>query len=943
MELIATHLGADFDAFASMLAAKRLHPAGELFFPGSREESLRRMLATGIVELDEVRQRNVDPDAIERVVLCDIRQARRIGVLGEWLARRPEVPVIAYDHHPPSDDDLELAGGLVDPEVGATSTLMVEELGRRGLEVAPNEATVLLLGIYEDTGSLTFATTSARDHRAAGWLLERGGDLAAVRRWALNRLDTVHLDVLHRMSRELEVSRIHGHRVGLVALDLGEFVDDLAPLVSRTLEIFELPLLFAAFGDGDHVQVIARGSAPGVHLGELAAELGGGGHPTAAAARLGGATALEVRERIRALLAERLPPAARAGELAIRDFFVLAPGTRIARAKEALVERRVNAAPIAAPGSVPAAAGGRGAAEGRGSAEGGRRAAESPQAAGADRASRLVGSVSRQTLDAALQHGMAERPVERVMDTGLEWVAPDAPAEEVGRRILERHPRFVLVGDPGSGRAEGLITRMQVLRHLHARLAAEEAGVERAEHLRERREGAAKLLAQRLAPAAARRVETAARLAREHGVPVYLVGGLVRDLLLGRDNRDVDLVVEGDGLHFAHLLAAELGGRVREHRAFLTAVVVDAEGFHVDVATARSEFYREPAALPEVTSSALRQDLFRRDFTINTLAIRLGPGETPELIDHFGGRADLEEGTIRVLHSLSFLDDPTRAFRAVRLEQRLGCEISPETLHLMAVAREEGVFERLSGSRLRDELILLLDDPDVALRGLDRLAELELLAVVDPALRLGGPEGGTVRERLRAAVSAFHWFRLEGLDEPEPRLWRLLLVALAEPLAEAEVERLVARLMLAGDDREAVAGAAGRLAAARRVVRRRDARPHEVADALAELTGEDLLLLLGTEEGLVRRRVRRDLTEHRAFRLAIRGSDLVAAGVPPGPALGEALRRTRAARLDGAIGRDEEPDWAIDRARELLREGFGDRPPEDPAEPAAVAEPEAVR
>jgi len=920
MELISTHLGADFDAFASMLAAQRLHPGGELFFPGSREESLRRMLETGLVELREVRQRHVDPAAIERVVLCDIRQARRIGVLGEWLARRPEVPVFAYDHHPPSDDDLELAGGVVDPEVGATSTLMVEELARRGLEVAPNEATVLLLGIYEDTGSLTFATTSARDHRAAGWLLERGGDLSAVRRWALNRLDTVHLDVLHRMSRELEVTRVHGHRVGLVALDLGEFVDELAPLVSRTLEIFELPLLFAAFGDGDHVQVIARGSAPGVHLGEILGELGGGGHPTAAAARVAGATALEVRERLRRLLDERLPPAARAGDLAIRDFFVLAPGTTVARAKAALVERRVNAAPVAAAGS---------------------RAAEG--SASADRASRLTGAVSRQTLDAALQHGMGERPVERVMETGMEWVGPDAPAEEVGRRILERHPRFVLVGDREAGRAEGLITRMQVLRHLHARLAAEEAGVERAEHLRERREGAAKLLATRLPPGIARRVETAARLAREHGIAVHLVGGLVRDLLLGRENRDVDLVVEGDGPHFARLLAAELGGRVREHRAFLTAVVVDAEGFHVDVATARSEFYREPAALPEVASSALRQDLFRRDFTINTLAIRLGPGATPELIDHFGGRADLEEGTIRVLHSLSFLDDPTRAFRAVRLEQRLGFEISPETLHLIAVAREEGVFERLSGSRLRDELILLLDDPDVALRGLDRLAELELLAVVDPALRLAGADGGAVRERLRAAVSAFHWFRLEGLDEPEPRLWRLLLVVLSEPLGEAEVERLAVRLMLAGDDRRAIAGAAGRLAAARGVVRRRDARPHEVADALAELTGEDLLLLLGTEEGRVRRRVRRDLTEHRAFRLAVRGSDLVAAGVPPGPALGEALRRTRAARLDGAISEADERGWAVARARELLRDGFGDRPPEDVEAPAAAGEPEAAR
>ncbi len=269
----------------------------------------------------------------------------------------------------------------------------------------------------------------------------------------------------------------------------------------------------------------------------------------------------------------------------------------------------------------------------------------------------------------------------------------------------------------------------------------------------------------------------------------------MRDLLLGRENRDLDLVVEGDGPRFARRLAAELGGRVREHEAFMTAVVVDAEGFHIDVATARSEFYREPAALPEVASSALRQDLYRRDFTINTLAVRLGPGETPELIDHFGARRDLEEGTIRVLHSLSFIDDPTRVLRAVRLEQRLGFEIAPETLHLIQVALEEGVFERLSGSRLREELILLLDDPAVALRGLDRLAELGLLAPLDPGLEMTA----AVRARLRAAVGAHHWYRLADLDGPAVALWRLLLIALTADLDAAAVERLAGRLMLAGE------------------------------------------------------------------------------------------------------------------------------------------------
>src|ERR1044071_444804 len=158
-EIIATHLGADFDAVASALAAQKLHPGASLFFPGSREESVRRMLdegAAGIPELPEVRQKEVDPAALERVILCDIRQRDRIGIVAEWLTAHPGIEVWAYDHHPPSESDLEVAGGRIDPAAGSASTLMVEELRRRELSVSAGEATLLLAGIYEDTGSMTY-------------------------------------------------------------------------------------------------------------------------------------------------------------------------------------------------------------------------------------------------------------------------------------------------------------------------------------------------------------------------------------------------------------------------------------------------------------------------------------------------------------------------------------------------------------------------------------------------------------------------------------------------------------------------------------------------------------------------------------------------------------------------------------------------------------------
>jgi tRNA nucleotidyltransferase (CCA-adding enzyme) len=582
----------------------------------------------------------------------------------------------------------------------------------------------------------------------------------------------------------------------------------------------------------------------------------------------------------------------RASDLMVTGFHTLAAGTSVAEAKAALVERRINAAPVVRP-------------EGE----------NGPHSVG------VLGVVTRQTLDGALQHGLGDRPVESVADRDLEWVEPDASLEDVGESFLRRHPRLILVGkrDPAAAgdapELVGLITRMQLLRHLHGRLREAGTGVERRmAHLPEERAPVGGILRERLSPALATQVEAIVAVSRRHGIPVYLVGGIVRDLLLKRENRDLDLVVEGDGPHFARLLADELGGRVRVHEAFMTAVVVDPEERHIDVASARSEFYRAPAALPEVQMSPLRQDLYRRDVTINTLAIRLGPDRSQELVDYFGGRRDLTNGLLRVLHSLSFIDDPTRVLRAVRLSLRLGFEISPETLHLVEVALAEGVFDRLSGSRLREELILILDDPALAVSGLERLEALEVLGVIHADLRLEEAD----RERLRRAVAAWDWYTVEGLDEPPASLWRLVLVALCqqEPgprggFGPRQVEEIADRLMLSGDDRGLLVGSRRRLASAREVLTAPGTRPHQVSEAMARLSGEEALMLVGSPDETVRAWARRELIELRPLELAVRGRDLVARGVPPGPRLGEALEATRRARLDGEIGADEELATAL--------------------------------
>jgi tRNA nucleotidyltransferase (CCA-adding enzyme) len=330
--------------------------------------------------------------------------------------------------------------------------------------------------------------------------------------------------------------------------------------------------------------------------------------------------------------------------------------------------------------------------------------------------------------------------------------------------------------------------------------------------------------------------------------PVYLVGGSVRDLLLGRDRSDIDLVVEGD----AAALAAALGAEVVEHERFATAKV-GLDGHEVDIAAARAETYPRPGALPEVEpATGIAADLGRRDFTINAMAIPL-QGE-PQLIDPHGGRADLEAGLLRVLHARSFLDDPTRALRAARYAARFGFEPEPETAALLRQADPGTV----SAERREAELLRLAAEPDAA-RGFELLAEWTL---IEP--RAGGVE---LAARVAGLLSAPPWREVAPRD-------RTVLAAALGP-----------------------AGGEEGLAAAR------PARPSE-AVALARRRPPVELALA---RALGAKWLDRYLLEWNSLRLEIDGRDLIEAGVPEGPALGRGLAAALRRKLDGEIsGREEE-------------------------------------
>jgi len=762
--IITSHLNADFDALASSLAASKLYPGAQIVLPGSQERDLRDfLLQSSSYFINVKRLKDIDLEKVKLLVIVDTRQRSRIGPLASLL-ERPDVEVHVFDHHPPSDGDIKAAKTFFGA-VGANTTLMIRFLRERGVDISPDEATFLAVGIYEDT---TF---------------------------------------------------------------------------------FAMALM------ADQVLIVGRSRDERVDVSEVLKAIGGGGHPMAASATLKGLTLAEAEERLITELHRQLGTEPKVKDIMSYPVLSVLPDTTISQVNDKLTRYGITVLPVVHEGKV-------------------------------------LGLISRRTVEKAIYHGLSDLPVREYMTTDFEVIYPEDTLARVQELIVNRRQRFVPVVD--KGRIEGVITRTDLLQILSGDAAR------RPEALlsgKEQRKNVLSLLREKLPPHILDLLMNAGDVAEAEGFHVYVVGGFVRDLLLRRPNLDVDLVVEGDGIAFAKAFAGRFGARVRAHQKFGTAVVIFPDGFKVDVATARWEYYKYPAAMPTVALSSVKLDLFRRDFTINTLAIKLNPKEFGLLIDFFGGQRDLKDRIIQVIHSLSFVEDPTRVFRAVRFEQRYGFRIGKQTLRLIRNAVHLDIFSRLSGKRLLTELRLILEEPDprAAIR---RLAGLGLLKVIHQSIRLGPTE----EEILARSYDVLAWYDL--LFRPQrPRRWVVYLLALLEGLNSQEVLEVMDRLGLVGSERNIfMEERKVSIKVLDLLSRRSFMKSSEVYWLLKGLDIDLLLHILSiTQNEDARQAISKYITELQDVRPLLTGDDLKDMGLEPGPLFRTILHRLLEARLDGEV------------------------------------------
>jgi tRNA nucleotidyltransferase (CCA-adding enzyme) len=417
-------------------------------------------------------------------------------------------------------------------------------------------------------------------------------------------------------------------------------------------------------------------------------------------------------------------------------------------------------------------------------------------------------------------------------------------------------------------------------------------------------------------------LRTAGKLGEAQGQGVFAVGGFVRDLLLVRASShvpDLDLVVEGDGIAFGRRLAEETGGHLVVHAAFGTASLeggTTPDGTRigrVDIASARRERYGMPGALPEVSPASVDLDLGRRDFSVNAMSVALAPSAWGRLLDPFGGQRDLAARRLRVLHPLSFVEDPTRIWRGARYAARLGLKPDTSFGRALALALRAGEYPALSGSRLHAELDLVMDEPDPwSVLGL--LLGWGALRIWDPGFRATRRSRG----RLSAARRFAAWARGAGVAVDAGQL---ALVALLFDQPRATAERSLRRLAVTGAAAARLDAATAR-SVARRVGAQAQRRPSQVAEMLRPAPEAALLGAWLCGGRRARGRIEWFLAQGRGARPLSSGDDVVAAGVPRGPRVAQALALLRDLRLDGRVKtKDDERAAVADWIETLTRKG----------------------
>lgn len=883
MNLIITHDHVDFDALAAAVGAAKIYPGGLIALPEPLHANVRAFvnLHRDLLPLWERQDgRSVDPPQI--AVVVDTRQKSRLGPYLDLVQQAGKIYI--YDHHPPGEDDLE--GDEVRVKtVGAATTLLVELIRQNNLSLTKLEATLMILGIYEDTGCLTYNTTTSRDAAAAAHLWSVGVQPELIQEYLRAPLTAAQKSLLEKLIQGSEYYRIQHRRLIISTASVDEYVRGAAGLFRYLQDLEEVDMAVILVQMDTSTYLAARSLADDINLAELLAPLGVKGHPGAVSASLKNGSLPEIKEQLLKLLEQFLPPALTARQAASFPVERINSDFTVDQASDFLYEKGISGCPVMEDG-------------------------------------KPAGIISRRDLQKVMRSGLGHAPVKAFMRHPVISAAPGDSLTSVRRLMTEKNIGRVPVIGPG-GELEGIVTRSDILRSLYS-LDKRGQSVIGPGALFKVCDNPVITQVDNLAPlistSLSAKLQSLLLMIGQRAVKgesrVYLVGGVIRDLLLGCPMpQDLDFVVIPDAIAFARELEKFLGGTLKVFEQFGTASLFLNDGPRLDLVTARRELYAASAALPQVESSSLKNDLYRRDFTLNTLACSLMPESYGHLFDFFGGREDLSRGIIRSLYNLSFVDDPLRILRAIRFEVRFGFTIEENTMELIQKAVKGKVLDKLTRQRLNHELSLVYKEEEPA-RVLKRLTEMgampSLYYRLNPSLQTW--------QRLGRIREALQWASVQQWQAPpDPEL--VYLCALIYDLESEERSAIMRRLQFSRERMETVLNSCRVVPGLLEELSAEHVNRSVIVNRFDPLPNETLLLLYAlTADRKIKEYIKLYLDSLKHVRPRLKGSDLKQLGLEPGPLYGRIMENLREAILDGKVRTPGEEleyiDWFLGRLKE---------------------------
>jgi tRNA nucleotidyltransferase (CCA-adding enzyme) len=883
MKVILTHEQADMDALASQLGAWLLWPDAIPMLPHNINRNGRRYLNQFGAELPYVEFKALPREPVDTIFLVDTQSLVTLKGMTE------DTKVIVYDHHPVRED-LDPNWETHFTQAGSNASQMVMMIKAQGISLTPVQATTLALGLYEDTGSFTYDSTTSADLEAAGFCIRQGADLDIVSDFLYPPLSADQRRLYDRLLKNIETYEIEDQTILTVKADAMDVQDEISSVAHKMRDVFNPDALLILVSTTQGIRLVARSTSDQVDVSAIAESMGGGGHKRASSALIRPEAHmdedktqyfldLQYQEMINSLK-DYVKPAVTVRGLMSKHPLLLSPDTSVREANRLMERYGYEGYPVVSDGKV-------------------------------------VGLLNRREVDRAISHGL-DMTVDSLMSAGDVSITTDASLDELQTLMGLSGWGQIPVLSSQTGEIVGIVTRTDLLKTLSPKPE------------RPSQEDVAEMLTKAVPPARLGLLNALAVEADKVNLPIFVVGGFVRDLLLDRPSLDFDIVVEGDAIFFANRLVEHFGGRVITHQRFGTAKwSIDTINEDIlerlnlseaadpsqlpeslDLITARTEFYEQPAALPTVESSSIKMDLHRRDFTINTLALRLDGEHYGKIHDYWGGLADLRKGQIRVLHALSFVDDATRLLRAVRFEQRFDFQIEPRTLALM----EESLplLNKLTGARIRHEINLILAEPRAA-QMLSRLWELDILHAIHPALPWNESLKENLRRLDRQQIEPV-WALPEHSDHLDIRQTLSYLLWLGH-LPQMTLRSITSRLRFKSDLKKLLIATSKLIRALPGLT---GASPSAVVH---ELEGAPRLatyaVYLVNADPELRELLRMYITSWVAVEPVTTGDDLRKMGLRPSPAYSQILTALRDAWLDGEIESAEEEQQLLD---ELISE-----------------------